>query len=79
MLAFVGFEDELPGFQKNLDPLTDQVEERWKPVIRPMDTARNSPDLDQFLQLFNRSLEGMWGFVPLAQRKCSISSVRCVI
>jgi len=67
MFAFEGFKEELPDFQRSLDPLIDQVEQRWQPVIRPMDTSPHGRDFDQFLELFNRSLDGMWGFVPLAR------------
>lgn len=81
MLAYVGYKDELPRFQHNLDPLTDQVQERWQPVIRPLDTSRNSRDIDAFLELFNRSLEGMWGFVPIerAELEYLVSSLRHLI
>jgi GNAT superfamily N-acetyltransferase len=81
MLAFLGHKDELPEFQHNLDPLTDQVEERWRPVIRPMDTSRNSRDIDLFLEVFNRSLEGMWGFVPLERTELEylVGSLRHLI
>jgi GNAT superfamily N-acetyltransferase len=65
LLAFVGYKDELPKFQERLNPLIDQVEARWNPVIRPMNTSRHGGDIDLFLDLFNRSLDGMWGFVPL--------------
>ncbi len=66
LLAFIGHKDELPRYQARLDPLVDGVLERWRPRIRTMDTSRRGPDMDLFLELFNRSLEGMWGFVPLA-------------
>ncbi len=81
MLAFVGYKDELPRFQHNLDPLTDQVQEHLQPVIRPLDTSRGSRDIDRFLDLFNRSLEGMWGFVPLAHAELHylIGSLRHLI
>ena len=32
-----------------------------------MNTSRHGGDIDLFLDLFNRSLEGMWGFVPLTR------------
>ena len=69
MFAFVGYKEELPDFQRSLDPLIDQVEQRWQPVIRPMDTSRGGRDIDEFLHLFNRSLDGMWGFVPLEREE----------
>ncbi|HVU89573.1 MAG TPA: GNAT family N-acetyltransferase [Pirellulales bacterium] len=81
MFAFLGYRDELPDFQRRLDPLTDQIQERWQPVIRPLDTSRSSRDVDRFLELFNRSLEGMWGFVPLARAELEylMSSLRHLI
>ena len=35
LLAFVGYKDELPKFQKRLDPLIDQVEEHGSPSSAP--------------------------------------------
>ncbi|MBI2825482.1 MAG: GNAT family N-acetyltransferase [Planctomycetia bacterium] len=67
MLAFIGYKHELPRYQQNLDPIVDGVVDRWRPVIRPMDMTAGGADLDVFLDLFNRSFEGMWGFVPLAR------------
>ena len=67
MFAYVGYKDELPLHQHNLNPLVDQVEQRWQPRLRPMDTSVHGPDIDLFLELFNRSFDGMWGFVPLSR------------
>jgi GNAT superfamily N-acetyltransferase len=67
LLAFLGQKNELPHYQQRLNPLVDQIQERWRPCIRPMDMSPKGQDVDRFLELFNRSLEGMWGFVPLSR------------
>ena len=46
--------------------------ERFKLVIRPFDTrsgAKYQQDIETYLDIYNRSLEGNWGFTPLQPRE----------
>jgi len=46
--------------------------ERFKVVFRPFDTSggrKFKQDIATYLDLYNRSLEGSWGFTPLAPRE----------
>ncbi len=65
LYAYVGTRDQLPSIEERLGPLIDQAQERCGAVIRGMTGTKN--DGEVFWDLYNRSFEGMWGFVPLTQ------------
>jgi len=65
LYAYVGHREQLPAFEQELGGLIDQAQERCNATVRPIVVARK--DLALFLEIYNRSFEGMWGFVPLTQ------------
>ncbi len=65
LLAFIGYIDQLPAVQAKLKPLADMAQERAEATIRPLNSKRFKEDLEVFLNLYNRSLGHMWGFVPM--------------
>ncbi len=67
LLAYIGYKDQLPAFEENLGWLVDQEQERCQATVRPM-TVTNK-DVELFLELYNRSFEAMWGFVPLTKHE----------
>lgn len=65
LLAFIGYIEQLPAVQEKLKPLADMAQERAEATIRPMNQRHFARDLELFLDLYNRSLGHMWGFVPM--------------
>ena len=65
LLAFIGYREQLPKVESQLGSLAMQAQERCNAVIRPLNTRRFMQDVELFLDLYNRSLVAMWGFVPL--------------
>jgi GNAT superfamily N-acetyltransferase len=65
LLAYIGYKDQLPAVEQQLGGLAAQAQERSKAIVRPLNTARFREDVEMFLDLYNRSLVAMWGFVPL--------------
>ncbi|QEG38866.1 polysaccharide deacetylase family protein [Roseimaritima ulvae] len=53
-----------------LDPklkfILDEVKRRFEVVCRPLDKKRIDADVRIFLEIYNRSLEGTWGYVPMS-------------
>lgn len=43
--------------------------ERYQLVIRPFDPRKYQHEIDAYLDIYNRSLEGTWGFTPLQPRE----------
>ncbi len=67
---------DLYAYEMNSALLAD-IMERYQPavlsalesgnlVVRPFDPARYQQEIDLYLDVYNRSLEGTWGFTPLA-------------
>ncbi|MEX2561099.1 MAG: GNAT family N-acetyltransferase, partial [Pirellulales bacterium] len=81
LLAYIGYRDQLPQVDGQLGPLAEQAQERSNAIIRPLDSARFMEDVELFLDLYNRSLVAMWGFVPLPpdEMKKLASSLRYLL
>ena len=67
LFAYVGYRDQLPKFEEEMGAFVDQAQERCQATIRPMDPS--GKDVELFLELYNRSFEAMWGFVPLTRHE----------
>lgn len=65
LLAFIGYRAQLPKVESQLGSLASQAQERCQAVVRPLNPRRFKQDVELFLDLYNRSLIAMWGFVPL--------------
>lgn len=65
LLAYIGYRDQLPQVERELGHLAEQAQERSNAIIRPLDSAHFMADVELFVELYNRSLVAMWGFVPL--------------
>ncbi|HVX59655.1 MAG TPA: GNAT family N-acetyltransferase [Pirellulales bacterium] len=65
LLAFIGHKEQLPKVESQLGSLASQAQERCQATVRPLNTKRFTQDVELFLDLYNRSLVAMWGFVPL--------------
>lgn len=66
MFAFWGTLDMLPQVAKRLDPVIDIAEQRFGVKTRPLNTKRFRQEIEMFLDVYNRSMDGMWGFVPMS-------------
>jgi GNAT superfamily N-acetyltransferase len=78
LLAFIGFRDQLPKVESQLGSLAEQAQQRCNAIVRPLNPHRFMEDVELFLDLYNRSLVAMWGFVPLpaAELKMLAKSLR---
>ncbi len=58
----------------NLDPkilkVIEQVKERFNVTMRPADRKNFGREVQLFLSIYNRALQGTWGFVPLTDAEC---------
>ncbi|MFN0012084.1 MAG: N-acetyltransferase [Phycisphaerales bacterium] len=81
LLEACGFakSQDLYAYEMDL-PLLAKLVERYKPavlsalertdlVIRPMDARRFRQEIETYLDIYNRSLDGTWGFTPLQPRE----------
>ena len=65
MFAFWGETSMLGGLDPKLVTMVEGVKERFGVTIRPLDRRRFADEVRKFLHIYNESLGGTWGFVPL--------------
>ena len=65
MFAFWGETSMLGGLGPKLVTMVEGVKERFGVTIRPLDRRRFADEVRTFLHIYNESLGGTWGFVPL--------------
>lgn len=67
MYAFWGHVGMLSSLDKKLAFICEAATERFNISVRPLDKARFRADVGLFLEIYNQSLAGTWGYVPVSQ------------
>ncbi|MEI8367355.1 MAG: N-acetyltransferase [Planctomycetia bacterium] len=66
MYAFWGETGMLSSLDAKLGSMIQGVKERFGVTVRPLDRSRFDEEVRMFLDIYNSSLGGTWGFVPLS-------------
>ena len=66
LYAFWGRMSMLDTIDKKLGVMVEGVKERFGVTVRPLDRSRFDEEVRMFLNIYNSSLGGTWGFVPLS-------------
>jgi hypothetical protein len=69
LYAYLGRTEMLATLDKKLDDISVQAKERFNVQIRHLNSRRFRREVEMFLDVYNRSASGIWGFVPLSQRE----------
>ena len=69
MYAFWGAVSMLGTLDPKLTTMVAGVKERFGVTVRPIDRSRFAEEVRMFLQIYNESLGGTWGFVPLTEHE----------
>jgi len=64
LYAFWGHINMLSTLDKKLDFITQAAKQRFQLELRPLDTSQFESDVERFLEIYNLSMAGSWGFVP---------------
>jgi GNAT superfamily N-acetyltransferase len=65
LYAFWGKTSMLASLDSKLGAMVEGVKERFGVKVRPLDRSRFDEEVRMFLDIYNSSLGGTWGFVPL--------------
>lgn len=65
LYAFWGKTSMLTSLDSKLGVMVAGVKERFGVTVRPLDRRRFDEEVRMFLEIYNSSLGGTWGFVPL--------------
>ena len=81
LYAFWGRTSMLSSLDSKLGNMVEGVKERFGVTVRPLDRSRFDDEVRMFLDIYNSSLGGTWGFVPLsaAEIKHMAASLRHLI
>ncbi len=66
LFAFWGHVDMLEQLDSKLDFIVKEATRRFKVTLRRMERKRFDEEVRTFLKIYNESLGGTWGFVPLS-------------
>ena len=66
LYAFWGHVDMLSGLDSKLEFIIKEATRRFDLTLRQMDRSRFAEEVRTFLDIYNASLVGTWGFVPLS-------------
>jgi GNAT superfamily N-acetyltransferase len=69
MYAFWGEISMLSKLDPKLATMVAGVKERFGVKVRPLDRRRFAEEVRMFLHIYNESLGGTWGFVPLTEHE----------
>lgn len=74
MYAFWGHVNMLQELDKKLQFIIDEAKRRFNVKLRNLDRTRFKEDVRMFLDIYNRSLVGTWGFTPLSESEIEHAS-----
>ncbi len=66
MVAFWGHMNMISGLDKKLDFIIQECQRRFDVKLRRLDPKHFDRDVRLFLDIYNQSLVGTWGFVPIS-------------
>ncbi len=66
LYAFWGHIDMISGLDRKLWFIANEAKERFNVKIRRMNSRRFGEEVEMFLQVYNGSMVGTWGFAPLS-------------
>ncbi len=67
LFAYWGHVEMLSSLDSKLAFICDAARERFNISVRPLNTRQFTAEVEMFLDVYNRSFDGMWGFVPLSK------------
>jgi hypothetical protein len=67
LFTYVGTADQLGTLDPKLLRILQGAKERFDVKIRPINKRRFKEEIALYLSIYNRSMAGMWGFVPLTE------------
>lgn len=67
MFAYIGRIEDLDSLDPKMYRVVEQATERFNIQVRPVSKKTFAKDVKSFLDIYNRAVEGQWGFTPLSE------------
>ncbi len=74
MYAFWGHIDMLHSLDKKMQFIVEEAQRRFNVKLRRLDRSRFREDVRMFLDVYNRSMVGSWGFTPMSEEEIDLMS-----
>jgi GNAT superfamily N-acetyltransferase len=74
LYAFDGHVDMLASLDRKLDFVINEATRRFNIKLRSLDRRKFAEDVRAFLEIYNQSLGGTWGFTPLSAAEAASMS-----
>lgn len=74
LYAFYARIDMLGGMDEKLRYMYFQIHDRFDVHLRPIDTKNFAAEVRMFMDIYNKSLPGTWGFVPMTDAEMDHAS-----
>lgn len=72
LFAFWGHIDMVSKLDRKLWFIGNEAKKRFNVTVRPLRTKHFREEVEMFLRVYNASLVGTWGFVPLSAREIKV-------
>jgi GNAT superfamily N-acetyltransferase len=69
LYAYEGWIDQLPEVSARFGPTAHMIMDRLGITLRPLDRRNFLRDVEAFIEVYNKSLQGTWGFVPMSKEE----------
>ena len=66
LFTFIGYKSHMELMEKKVQFVAEESAKRMNVVVRPVNMRNFRKDLETFLHIYNASLEGVWGHVPMS-------------
>jgi GNAT superfamily N-acetyltransferase len=70
LFAYDANTDMLKTIDPKIAQMVEQVQARFNITVRPASRKHFAKEVQLFLNIYNRALQGTWGFVPLTDAEC---------
>ena len=69
LLTFIGYTKHLEQMEKKIQFVAEEAAKRFDVVVRPISKRNFLEDVRTFLRIYNQSLYGQWGHVPMSDEE----------
>lgn len=66
MFAYIGRMEQLDNLDPKMLRIVNEATKRFNIKVRPVNKKSFAKDIESFLYIYNRAVEGQWGFTPLS-------------
>ncbi len=75
LYSYLGHVDMIHTLDKKMKFVVDEATRRFNVKVRPISKRNFAKDVEMFMDIYNKSLPGTWGFVPMSEAELRHAAV----